>query len=102
MAACQTAPSDSPVAVSVFDLTDSPDQPARLPFAQPRWSDVAATGAVPQAAAEPDQVYTFWDQEFVESPHREAYCHLLNCCQSDLFLLDGGDHWMSLNTDAYY
>ena len=102
MEPCQTAPSDSPVAVSVFDLTDSPDQAARLPFTQPMWSDVAAGGAVPQAAAEPDQVYTFWDQEFVESPHREAYCHLLNCCQTDLFLLDHGDHWMSLNTDAYY
>ena len=97
MEACQTAPSDSPVAVSVFDLTDSPDQPARLPFTQPRWSDVAA----PQAAAEPDQVYTFWDQEFLVSPHREAYCHLLNCCQTDLLLLDRGHYWLSLDTDAY-
>ena len=44
MEPCQTAPSDSPVAVSVFDLTDSPDQAARLPSTQPMWSDVAAGG----------------------------------------------------------
>ena len=95
--ACQIAHTDSLVAVSVFDLTDPP---VRSPVRSPAWSDVAAQ-RVSQVGTEPPQVYTFWDQSFDKSPYREAYSHLLNCCQTDLLLQNRGNYWLSLNMDVY-
>ena len=102
MMACQIAHPDSPVAVNVFDLPDSPDPPVRSPSRQPALPDVAAE-RVSQVGTEPPHVYTFWDKSFEEPPYRyrEAYCHLLNCCQTDLLLLDRGRYWLSLNIDVY-